>query len=174
MSASLVLTVIGPDRPGLVEALSQIVADHGGNWVESRMAHLAGQFAGVLRVDIPAARAAELTRSLQSLDSEALQIVVARTQAGEPDASGRVLRLELVGSDRPGIIREISQALAGHGVNVDELRTGVESAPMSGELLFRARAELRIPAGADVEALRSVLEALATDLMVDVELEESS
>ncbi len=46
--ADLVLTLIGPDRPGLVEAVAEPIAAHGGNWLESRMAHLAGQFAGIV------------------------------------------------------------------------------------------------------------------------------
>ena len=49
----LVLTLIGSDRPGLVEAVAEVIAGHGGNWLESRMAHLAGKFAGILRVEIP-------------------------------------------------------------------------------------------------------------------------
>lgn len=176
MSVSLVLTVIGPDRPGLVEALSQAVVDHHGNWLESRMARLAGQFAGVLRVEIAEEHTAELARALEELGSHSLQVIVARSEPIEPGGSEptqRVLHLDLVGSDRPGIIREISQALAGRGINVDELRTGVESAPMSGELLFRAHADLHVPASLDTEDLRSALEELATDLMVDVELEEA-
>lgn len=170
MSVSLVLTVIGPDRPGLVEAVSQAVAGHDGNWLESRMARLAGQFAGILRVNVPEGRAEELARALRGLETEALQVIVTRSD-DELDEPERTLRLELVGSDRPGIIREISQALAGRGVNVDELRTGIESAAMSGELLFRANADLRVPSDLDLEELRQALEALAGDLMVDLALD---
>lgn len=172
MSASLVLTVIGLDRPGLVEALSQAVTAHGGNWLESRMSRLEGQFAGILRVDVPEARADALAEALRALQPEGLEVVVARAVAQPRDARSRGLRLELTGSDRPGIIREIAQALASLGINVDELRTGVESAPMSGELLFRADAELRVPPDLEFEQLRKTLEGLASDLMVDISLDE--
>jgi len=59
VNVSLVLTVIGPDRPGLVESLSQAIAQQEGNWLESRMARMAGQFAGILRVNIEEERAEE-------------------------------------------------------------------------------------------------------------------
>ena len=172
MSVSLVLTVIGPNRPGLVEALSELVASHQGSWLESRMARLAGQFAGILRVSVPEKSMAALTEALRALESEGLQVIVARSDSDEPSAEGRPLRLELLGSDRPGILRDISAALASREINVDELRTEVVSAPMSGELLFHASADLWIPTELSLEGLRKDLEALANELMVDLDLDE--
>ena len=172
MSTFLVVTVSGPDRPGLVETLSEAVANHRGSWLESRMARLAGHFVGVLRVSVPEEQVNALARALQSLEPESLKISVARTEL-EPSASdARELRLEILGSDRPGIVHDISQALADRDINVDELRTEIMSAPMSGELLFLANAELLVPAGLDLELLRKDLEALAHELMVDVDLDE--
>jgi len=172
MSVSLV-TVISPDRPGLVEALSQSVANHQGSWLESRMARLDGQFAGILRVSVPENRVEALSQELRALEPQGLQVVIANSEASGSNPDARQLRLELLGSDRPGIIREIAAALASRGINVDELRTEVVSAPMSGELLFRASAELWIPPALDLEALRKDLEALAHELMVDVDLDEA-
>ena len=172
MSTFLVLTVSGPDRPGLVEALSQTVANHRGSWLESRMARLAGHFAGVLRVSVPEEQVDALTRALQSLETKSLQIGVARSEMEPPASDARALRLEILGSDRPGIVRDISRALADRGINVDELRTEIMSAPMSGELLFLANAELQIPADLNLELLRKDLEALAHELMVDIDLDE--
>jgi glycine cleavage system regulatory protein len=173
VSTFLVVTVSGPDRPGLVETLSEAVANHQGSWLESRMARLAGQFVGVLRVSVPEEQVDALAQALQSLEPESLKISVARTEL-EPSASdARELRLEILGSDRPGIVHDISQALADRDINVDELRTEIMSAPMSGELLFLANAELLIPAGLDLELLRKDLEALAHELMVDIDLDES-
>ncbi len=174
MSTSLVLTVIGPDRPGLVEALSETVADHQGSWLESRMARLAGQFAGILRVGVPEEQVDALTVALQSLRPEGLQVGVTRTQPEPPGADVREIRLEIIGSDRPGIVHEISEALADRGINVDELRTEIMSAPMSGELLFLANADLLVPLDLNLEMLRKDLEALAHELMVDVDLDEPS
>jgi glycine cleavage system regulatory protein len=172
VSTSLVLTVIGPDRPGLVEALSQTIASHRGSWLESRMARLAGQFAGILRVAVPEGEVDRITQALESLETAGLRVSVSRSEPDQPVSDVRALRLEILGSDRPGIVHEISEALAERGINVDELRTEIMSAPMSGELLFLANAELVIPADLNLDVLRKDLEALAHELMVDVDLDE--
>ncbi len=167
MTTSLVLTVIGPDKPGLVELLSQTVTAHGGNWLESRMSHLAGQFAGILRVGVPEPAADELTTALEGLGALGLRVVVTRSEA-EPPAESRPIVLELVGHDRAGIVRDIARVLAARGVNVEEFSSGFESAAMSGEMLFKATARLRLPASLSVDELRADLEEIASDLMVDV------
>jgi glycine cleavage system regulatory protein len=168
---SLVLTLLGPDRPGLVEAVADVIAGNGGNWLESRMAHLAGKFAGVLRAEVPADKVATVVAALARLESRGLKIVAeAAPSASVATADQRPMDLELVGLDRPGIVREISQLLAQHGVNVEELTTDRSSAPMSGEMLFRARARVHIPTGADLARLRSGLERLANDLVVEIRL----
>jgi glycine cleavage system regulatory protein len=160
--ADLVLTLIGPDRPGLVEAVADPIAAHGGNWLESRMAHLAGQFAGILRVEVPDDQAAALAEALRRLDTRGLHVTVQR--------GPRPLVVELVGLDRPGIVREISRVLAERGVNIEELVTDRTPAPMSAELLFRSRARVNVPDGLDAGELRGRLEKLAQDLMVQVTL----
>jgi len=179
----LVLTLIGPDRPGLVEAVAEVVAAHGGNWLESRMAHLAGKFAGILRIEVSADKAAALQAALAALDSRGLKVVgepasgaggASGTGGASEPASGRTLDLELVGLDRPGIVREISQLLANSGANVEELSTDRTSAPMSGEMLFQAKARVRLPSDADLAHLRASLERLASDLMIEVRLVETA
>ena len=167
---SLVMTVIGRDRPGLVEQLAAVIQDHGGNWEESRMAQLAGEFAGLLRVRVPSARAADLETALGSLDD--VSVVVARAPAAAPAGGTRLLALEVVGQDHPGIVHALASALAALGVNVEELETEVASAPMSGELLFRARSKLQAPSSLALEELREQLERLAADLIVDIRLDE--
>ena len=139
--------------------------------MESRMARLSGHFAGVLRVSVPEEQVDALTRALQSLD-ESLQISVTRSELEPPASDAQKLRLEILGSDRPGIVHDISRALADRGINVEELRTEIMSAPMSGEMLFLANADLLIPAGLNLERLRKDLEALAHELMVDIDLDE--
>jgi len=167
----LVLTVIGPDRPGLVEALSETVAGQGGSWLESRMAHLAGHFAGLLRVSVPEANREALLADLARLDARGLRVMSAAV-AGAVDAPDAAhLRLDVVGQDRPGIVREISRALAEQGLNVEELESHTSSAPMSGEALFHLSAQLRPPVSLDADALRAALEKLADELMVDFKLD---
>lgn len=173
MARTLVLTVIGPDRPGLVEELAQQIAGHAGSWDESRMARLAGHFAGVVQIHLPDERAEGLIASLPGLAGRGLSVSVVDSEASDrPLDAGDTLWLELVGQDRPGIIRDVSHALATLGVNVQDLRTSVESAPMSGERLFRARAELAPPSGLARDAIRKTLEKLAADMMVDLALDE--
>jgi glycine cleavage system regulatory protein len=167
-----VMTVIGHDRPGLVDLVASLVAEHGGNWLESRMCRLGGEFAGILRVHVPAEQEAALRQSLQSLSSEGLTVVICADREAPAAGPGRLAALEIVGQDRPGIVRQISHALAGQGVNVEELRTECVSAPMSGETLFKARAKLGIPAACDVDGLRRDLERIAGDMLVDIAFDE--
>ena len=170
MQQSLVMTLIGRDRPGLVESVAAIVEQHGGNWEESRMVQLAGQFAGLLRVQSPAEGAGELERALRNI--EGLSVIVARAAESPPPPDTHVLELEVVGQDHRGIVHGLAAALARNGVNVEELETEVVDAPMSGEQLFKARARLLAPAELSVEDLRENLERLAADLIVEVNLEE--
>lgn len=170
---NLVLTLIGPDRPGLVESVAQTVAAGGGNWLESRMAHLAGQFAGILRVEVPTEKADDLVSAIRRLEDRGLRLVVQPAAvAPGPGAESRSLELELVGQDRPGIVKEISQLLASKGVNVESLETARVSAAMSAELLFSATAHVRVPNAVSVAELRGALERLAQDLMVEIRLAE--
>jgi glycine cleavage system regulatory protein len=172
MRASLVLTVIGPDRPGIVEQLAATVAAHGGNWEQSRMARLAGQFAGILSVSVPRDHSAELSRALEGLSGSGLRVVSQASAIAERDGM-RAYRLSLVGDDRKGIVRELSRTLSAREINVEELETYCESAPMSGELLFHAQALLSVPASVEIDALKKTLEALADDLMVELSLVEA-
>jgi len=166
----LVLTLIGPDRPGIVEAIAEPIARHGGNWLESRMAHLAGKFAGILRIEVPAGGEAGLVEALRALETTGLKLTVESGPAGRAEPGARTLLLDLVGLDRPGIVREISHALAERGVNIEELTSDRTTAPMSGELLFRSRARVTVPARTDTDRLRERLEQLAADLMVQITL----
>jgi glycine cleavage system regulatory protein len=172
MQRMLVMTVIGPDRPGLVESVAGLVAEHGGNWLESRMSRLGGQFAGILRVEVPSEREVSLVASLKELQERGLTIVVHSDQPPGGAGAAKLSRLEIVGQDRPGIVREISRALARYGVNVEELHTGCSSAAMTGETLFSASAKISIPESCDVSSLRQELERIAEDLIVEISFAE--
>lgn len=164
------MTVIGKDRTGLVESIAKLVAEHGANWLESRMCRLGGDFAGILRVEVPADRRAALEQALAGFRD--LNIVVRSDKPHVPQGAPKLVALEVIGPDRPGIVREITAALASQRVNVEELATECLSAPMTGELLFQARARLLLPAGSSVAALRKSLESAASALAVDFTLSE--
>lgn len=138
--------------------------------MESRMAHLAGQFAGILSLELPSEAIESFERECSALASDGMNVSIAQSVVGAPGIERRVLKLELVGQDRPGIVREISHALAENGINVEELATSVESAPMSAELLFVAKARLSVPLELSTERLRRILEPIGNDLMVDIAL----
>lgn len=171
-SSTIVLTVIGKDRPGLVGLLSQTVAELGGNWEQSRMARLGGRFAGILRVSIEPERVDALVEALQSLAGQGVRVTVEPGGEGSLPEEHRRLRVSLLGQDRTGIIRDISAALASRGVNVESLETLCEDAPMGGGELFRMVAEIAVPSSLATGDLRAALEDLGNDLMVDIALRD--
>jgi glycine cleavage system regulatory protein len=172
MQIPLVMTVVGQDRPGLIEAIARLVRQHGGNWLESRMCRLGGEFAGILRVNVPTEKKDVFVQSLAGLKAEGLTVVV-QPDVAMPQKPGSVALLSLVGQDRPGIVREISHVIAQHCVNIEELETECSSAPMSGETLFSASARLFIPQSCDVAKLRADLELIAADLQVEIHFEKA-
>ncbi len=170
MTTYLILTAIGDDRPGLVGELAAAISAHGGNWLESSMSHLSGKFAGIVKVAVTPDQAEELKAALAKLSG--LKVTSESSTVAEA-AKGRRLKLSLVGHDRIGIVREVSQVLARHAVNVEELTTRTSSAPMSAEILFHADAELLAGAELDARALAAELERISDDLMVDIALDEA-
>ena len=172
MITSLVVTVVGPDRPGIVSLLSAKAQGFGANWAGSRMASLAGQFAGMVHFEVPQEHAQALTEALLGLASADLKIHIARSDVAQAPAGRRVVRLEVVGHDRPGIVRDLSGALAQRGVSIEELHTEIVSGAMSAEHLFKVKAVLLVPKSLSNEDVRTALEALANEMMVDVALGE--
>lgn len=173
MSVELVLTVIARDRAGLVQTIAEAVAAHGGNWVDSSMARLGGEFAGIVRVELPEAKAAPLEAALGRLAADGITVICRRTD-GTPAARGRLARLVLTSVDHPGIVRDVSAALARHGVSIDELETKVAPGSMSGEPMFSAVARIVLPAGLAAERLGDELESLASDMMAEIVLTEAA
>lgn len=172
MPTHLVLTVIAADRPGLVSQLSDTITAGGGNWLDARMASLAGQFAGILLVGVAEERADALAAALQALPG--LRLVVHKSAAdmagtaAAAEPAGATLRLELLGQDRPGIVRDISRALADRQVSITDFQTERSSGSFSGEAMFKARALLQLPPGLDPFDLRRALEGLSDEWMVDL------
>lgn len=170
MVASLVVTVVGPDRPGIVSLLSTKAQGFGANWAGSRMASLAGQFAGMVHFEVPPEHADALAAALMELESTGLKIGIERSEGTPVPEGRRLVRLELVGHDRPGIVRDLSGALAQRGVSIEELHTEIVSGAMTAEHLFKVKAELLVPKAVSNDDVRRALEALANEMMVDVEL----
>ncbi|MDE0545165.1 glycine cleavage system protein R [Microbacterium sp. C7(2022)] len=168
---TLVLTVVGDDRAGLVASIAGIVEGHGGNWENSQLAELAGTFAGVIEVSVVPERADELRAALDVL--EGLLTITAHT-GGEADADtadARAVTVKVLGNDRAGIVRDVSSVFSTHDVSIDSLVTQTKDAAMAGGRLFEATVEARVPASIDLTDLQSDLERLAHDIQVDVTID---
>ena len=179
MAKTLILTFIADDRPGLVDRLTETVASAGGNWLESRMAHLAEKFAGIAMIEIAAGKVAALKKALAVLEDEGFHLAVEEAKAEAPKAgatkarapeTGALHTLDLVGPDHKGILHEITHCLAERGVSVEDMETDIRDAPMSGGVMFYASAKVRLPKKLNAGELQSALEALAGSLMVDITL----
>ena len=171
-SVDMVLTAIARDRPGVVESLADVIAAHSGNWVESSMAQLGGEFAGIVRVEVPADATTKLEEALSALDKDGIDITVHKASSYEPP-SGHHARLELTGMDHTGIVLEVTRTLSRHGVSIDELNTSVSRGSMGAEPIFLADADIVLPTGLDLNDLRDILEQIGTDIMVDIELTDA-
>ncbi len=167
----LVLTFVGEDRPGLVNAISETVAAHHGTWLESRSVRLAGKFAGVVLVGVPDESLIPLESALAKLAPSGLRVSIDRGAAGD-EKLGRLVTLEIVGAERPGIVRDVTQALTRLGVNIEEFASSLEGEPFTGVQMFHATARLSVPEGLKLDDLRKAVERLAAEIMVDLSMGE--
>lgn len=168
MTSTLVVAVITKDKPGVVDRLAGIVAEHQGNWEASRMVNLSGQFAGVLEISLPTANSPALVGQLKALSDEGYTVSIEGAAPQAKTGDHRRVKLDLVGGDQPGIVRRISHVLAQSGINLEELHTDQDAAPLGGGQLFTVSAELVVPVDLSLRDLRRRLEDIADDLMVDI------
>lgn len=162
----LVLTLIGKDQPGLVERVSSTILNHHGNWLTSNLSHLAGQFAGIVQVEVAEEHLQELQNAV--LDISGLEVRIAN---GEQDQSiePETLNLVITGNDRPGIVQELATVIRHKGANITHLNSKQQSAPNWGVPIFSAFATVSLPAGMIKDNVIEALEAITSDLIVDVE-----
>jgi len=174
MNKTLVITVLATDRPGIVHTISEALVAHNANWIDSRMANLADKFAGLLQISVPTSNLQALEKTLQALHDADNQLHILMEEANDTDSHDIAtdLSLEVTRSDRPGIIDEITGALAKLNVNIKELESEQREASMSGELLFWAKLDLGLPEGVSKDHVQDALEALSDQLMVDIHLDD--
>jgi glycine cleavage system regulatory protein/folate-dependent phosphoribosylglycinamide formyltransferase PurN len=170
VGTSLIVTAIGSDRPGIVSLLSERAQGFGANWAGSRMANLAGQFAGMVHFEVPPQNAEPLAQALRGLESSGLRVVIEQVETPPAPVGRRMVKLELTGLDRPGIVRDLSRSLAQQGVSIDDLHTEIIDDGTSSEHLFKVKALLVVPESLPNETLRRALDALANEIMVDIAL----
>ncbi len=169
MTKPFILSIIGDDQPGLVDAIASCVSDHGGNWQTSQLTHLAGKFAGIVLISLEEAEASALEEKLKTLSDRGLSVRV--SQAGINAAPSIKASLAVIGPDRPGIVREISQALARRDINVLKLDSDIVPAPMTNEPLFQAAIAISFGLELDQRELEATLDTIADDMTVDIDIE---
>jgi len=163
---TLVLTLVGDDRAGLVASVAEVVESHGGNWENSRLAELAGAFAGIVEVSVSADRAEALRSALAGIDG--LHTVTVPAAGARPQATARRILLGVLGNDRSGIVRDVTAALGARGVSIERMSTETRDAAMSGGRLFEAAISATVPPGVDLDDVRTALETLAGEIQVEV------
>ncbi|MCG7498572.1 amino acid-binding protein [Vibrio sp. Of7-15] len=161
----LIVTLIGKDRPGLVELVSNTVLQHQGSWQASNFSNLSGQFAGILHIAVPTQQVKELCKALDDISELHIHFV----EANSTLSSHKTYQLTITGNDRPGIVSEVTTKLASMSVNIHKLKTTTQGAPNSGHSLFVASFELDLPTSVDLDQVQGALEALADDLTIDIE-----
>ncbi|MEH6630731.1 MAG: ACT domain-containing protein [Halopseudomonas aestusnigri] len=172
MANSIILTATGKDRPGLVDDMSTMITQHGGNWLESRITKLSGNFAGIIRVSVPSKNHEKLESDLNTLESDSFHLKIERQSKAEAEVPVRELSLEIVGPDHPGIVQDISHALAAKKIGINEMLTDCNDGAMSSERIFSAEINISIPMAVSVDTLRDELEELANQLMVDISMDD--
>ena len=175
MKRFLVVTITCPDRPGIVERVTDVLVAHGGNWEESRLARLGGDFAGIVMVSVQPERVEELTNALASLANHEMTVAVKSTSPMAVKREGHMLYLlRLEGADHEGIVHDVSAYLAKQGINVESMETELVAAPMSAAPLFHMEALLEVPPSLTVEDLRKNLLLIGDQLGVDIEVVPAS
>ena len=170
MAQEIILSVVAPDRPGLVDEVASVIAGHGGNWLAASMARLGGQFAGIVQADIPNDQRDAFERAIAGLASKGIEVSLRSEDVPSGSVTqGHMAHLSLTGADHPGIVRDISHTLAEHGVSIEQFHTQLFKGSMSGEALFAVQADMVLPEGLDEAELRGALEDIAGDLLVEIE-----
>jgi glycine cleavage system regulatory protein len=169
MDQKVIMTVVGSDRPGLTRAIADAVYAAGGNWLESHLSRLGGKYVGSVLVEVPEERLEDLERTARQIDAYGIKVDIIES-AKTDERSGELLTMEIVGQDRPGIVREVTTVLAGLDVNIEDFFTAVEGGAWSGVAMFRAKVKMLIPITLSTDKVRHALEAISGEVMVDFDI----
>jgi len=151
----VVLTAVGPDRPGIVSALAALLHQVGANIEDTRMAKLGGEFAVLMLVTGGERTLAEVMAKQGAIEAElGVRCSLQKTKRPEPLGDGLAYRLEVSGFDRPGIVQSVSALLARLDINVASLSSRVAHAPLSGTPMFLLELDLEVPRKVSLPALR--------------------
>ena len=172
MRKSMVITITSRDQLGLVERVSKVILDHGGNLEQSRMARLGGEFAGIMLVTVAGQQTAALSSALSEMEHDSLHFHTRVTDVSSADRFRGYVPYEIhvSGADHEGIVHGVAEYLARQGANIEELSTGVTNAPVTGTPLFSMHAVVAVPSNLDVRALRNKMDRIADEMGLDIEV----
>ncbi len=172
MQNHFVISALGTNRPGLVHQLSKAVKDCGCNILDSRMAVLGGEFAVILLLagtwDAIAKIESMIPRLEDTLD---LTLISRRTEIRDKVANLMPYAVEVVASDRPGIVHDIAQFFSSRDINIEELFTGSYSATHTGTPMFSLHVTISVPTNTSIAALRGEFMDLCDQLNLDAVME---
>ncbi len=168
MRQNYVISYLGKDKPGLVDQLSQAVSSQGGSWLASRSVNLGGMFGGIIEINLPTEQLPQLEQAMQDVRKQASKLLIEPVGAAA-DGDSQHYQLKVVGADRPGIVAEVAAILSRLQVNIEEMETEIEPAPMSSDMTFHLDCRISLPADMQIDQVETALEALADDLMVETD-----
>jgi glycine cleavage system transcriptional repressor len=159
----LAITVIGPDRTGIVADVAEALSGLGANLTDSTMTRLRGHFAMTLVCTGPSVEAVE--KALEPLSSDGRLLATVRAVEPEEDvaAAGEPYLVSVHGADRLGIVAAVTRVVASADGNITDLSTRLAGT------LYVLIAEVELPSGA-ADELAERLAVAGSELGVEVTL----
>lgn len=172
MKQHLVFSLLGPDRTGLVDRVTEVLGSSGANLEDSRMAVLGGEFSMMFLCSVEPGQAEKLIGDVRHAATElGLLMLHKQTTTRQNQAGTLALQVAVRGADHEGIVHDLVHHLVEQGVSVDALESQLVNAPYSGVPLFEMQMRISAPASLSLSGLRKRLQAVGDDLNVDVEVE---
>jgi glycine cleavage system regulatory protein len=167
--ATLILSIVGSDRPGLTQALAAAVLSAGGNWLESHLSRLGGLYVGSVLVELATDSVDALRTAIREVDAQGLEVRISPA-IEDAQSAGDIVQFSLVGQDRSGIVHQVTAILSQVGANIEDFDTHVSVEPHSGAPLFHMDARLRLPPTLSAQGVQAALEEISAEIMVDISL----
>jgi glycine cleavage system transcriptional repressor len=169
----LVLSALGPDRQGLVAAVTDHLTARGVNVEDSRMAVLGAEFGILILVSGTEEQIASIESSVALLQEEtSLTVTLRRTKSPEEHRRAAVIPCVVTADaiDQEGIVRSIARALYKASVNIVSLETSTYEAPVTGSPLFRLEARIDVPQATGIAKVRKAMDEVAENEGLDIEV----
>ncbi|GAA5189100.1 glycine cleavage system protein R [Ferrimonas gelatinilytica] len=163
MNSQFIISVIGPDLPGILKQLTEVTHDRGGRWINSKICNMDGRFMALIKIDVPKEGQNALQSALQQLNDVEVTIHPL-SPPPKHDAVSAAFRIDA--DDRPGLINDISQLMASHSINIDQLESHRLGVSDTGQSLFTAKLQVTLPAELDPASLARELEGLHEHIVV--------